>query len=288
MAEQFGEPPKAMVGLVERRVDAGNGPLQRRGPHVLVGTLHAGQCRDHQFLKRRGLGHRVVFEALGSGHLLLRRPAGRDEGLHPLQAVVVEELVTRRREQLGRRIAHAYADDPAIQLAKLLDQRREVAVTSADHDRRHEVALKGQLECIDHHLDVSRVLAAGPHALGYLDQFDLMAGQVSTIVIEVRPVRIGPPVDDPATFSHGPGNRTEVEAGNAEVLAGADGKVLVVDEERYAFLVVVWSHPDSITGRGPRFAPAGQMAARRSPSACPATSSISTNGGRTVAHTGSS
>ena len=124
--------------------------------------------------------------------------------------------------------------------------------------------------------------------MGDLDQLDLVAGQVPAVIVEARPVGIGPPIDDPAAFGHGPSDRSEVETGDAEVLTGTDGEVLVVDEDRYAFLVLVCSHADSITGRGAQSSPAGQIAARRSMSVRPSASSISTNGGRTVAHVGSS
>src|SRR5699024_11675291 len=72
-------------------------------------------------------------------------------------------------------------------LPQLVHERGEVAVTGAHHEGGDVVALEGDLDRIDHHLDVGGVLAGHAHPLGHLDQLDLVTGQGTPVLIEEGP-----------------------------------------------------------------------------------------------------
>jgi hypothetical protein len=118
-----------------------------------------------------------------------------------------------------------------------VDERGEVAVAGAEHERRDVFALEAQLDRVDGHLDVGRVLAHRAHALRDLDELDLVPGELAAVVGEARPVGVRAPYDDPTAFRERVGDRSEVEVGPAERFARADGEVLVVEEQRDAFVV---------------------------------------------------
>src|SRR5262245_25419317 len=84
-------------------------------------------------------------------------------GLDALQLVVVEELVARRWKQGRRRRPNTDADHTLVELAELVDQRREVAVARAHDEGRHVVTDERELDRIDRHLDVGGILAHGAH-----------------------------------------------------------------------------------------------------------------------------
>ena len=96
--------------------------------------------------------------------------------LDALEPLVEEELVARGGQQRRRRRLDADADDALVELAQLVHQRREVAVAGAEHERGDVVALEAELDRVDRHLDVGRVLADHAHALRHLDQLDLVDG----------------------------------------------------------------------------------------------------------------
>src|SRR5262249_7373732 len=111
------------------------------------------------------------------------------------------------------------------------------AVTRPEHEGRDVVAFEGQLDRVDGHLDVRRVLAGRAHALRDLDQLDLVAGQHPPVVGEAGPVGVGPAHDDPPALGEGVGDGSEVEDAATERLTGADREVLVVEEQRDALVV---------------------------------------------------
>ena len=99
-----------------------------------------------------------------------------------------------------------------LQLPQLVDERREVAVAGAEHEGGDVVALEAQLDRVDRHLDVGRVLADRAHPLGDLDELDLVAGEHAAVVVEVRPVGVGPADDHASPLRERVGDRPEVEA----------------------------------------------------------------------------
>ena len=157
-------------------------------------------------------------------------------GLDAFEPLVEEELVARGGQQRRGRRLDADADHPPVQLAQLVDERREVAVAGAEHERGDVVAFERELDRVDRHLDVGRVLAHHAHALGHLDELDLVAGEHPPVFLEVRPVGVGPAHDDAAPLGEGVGDGPEVERA-AQRVARADGEVLVVEKERDTFVV---------------------------------------------------
>ena len=142
-----------------------------------------------------------------------------------------------------------------------MHQRREVAVAGADHERRDVVAFERQLDGVDGHLDVGGVLAGAAHPLRDLDQLDLMAGEQPPVVVERRPVGVGPPDHHPPALGEGVGDGPEVERRHAEPLARADGEVLVVEEQGDPF--VVGYHRQMVARMRTRRRPARGMRAGR-------------------------
>ena len=92
-----------------------------------------------------------------------------------------------------------------------MHERREVAVAGAEHEGRDVVTLEAQLDRVDRHLDVGGVLAHHAHALGDLDELDVVAGEHAPVVLEAGPVGVGPPHDDPAPLGERVGDGPEVE-----------------------------------------------------------------------------
>jgi hypothetical protein len=247
-AEQLAEGAEAVIGFAERGLLAEDRTFQHRGQHRAVGAPRetgerAGDQRVEVSLL--GRGHDLVLGfGLGGGPSARRRPTAPSlrralrglPRLDPFQALVEEELVARRGKQRGGRRFDTDADDALVELAELVHQRREVAVAGAEHERRDVVALEAELDRVDRHLDVGRVLADHAHALGDLDELDLVAGEHAPVLLEVRPVGVGAPDDDPPSLGKRVGDRPEVER-TAESITGADREVLVVEEERNSFVV---------------------------------------------------
>jgi hypothetical protein len=75
------------------------------------------------------------------------------------QIIVKDELVAVRHQQIRGRALDAHTDHHLVVLPELGHQRRKVGITADDHegiDMRLGVA---QVQGIDHHADVGRVLA---------------------------------------------------------------------------------------------------------------------------------
>ena len=154
-----------------------------------------------------------------------------------LDAVVEQELVAGAGQHRGGRALHADTDDALVELAKLAHQRREVAVTRHDHERRHEIARECELHRVDRHLDVRGVLAHTVGALRDLDQLDVRIHHAAPVLTEEVPVGVGASNDQASPLGERVGQRLRVEA-QADA-ARADRDVLVVDEDREPFLVLV-------------------------------------------------
>ena len=60
---------------------------------------------------------------------------------------------------------------------------------------------------------------------------------IAPVLVEARPVGVGAPHDDPAPFGERVGDRAGSRARRRRALARADGEVLVVEEQRDAFVV---------------------------------------------------
>ena len=216
-------------------------------------ALHACERGYHQLIKagildRRGVaGRRLGLRTPAAAGL----PAGLSTCLDPLQAVVEQELVAGRRQQVRGGITYPDTDYPTIQLTQLLHQRREVTVARAKHEGRHVVTFEGQLKGVYDHLDIGGVLPGGTHSLRYLDQLNLMAGEVATVLVETGPVGVGPSVDDASPLGHGACDRSKVEALQPEALSRAYRQVLVVEKQAHPFLVGIGSHGSSVPARAP-------------------------------------
>ena len=112
-----------------------------------------------------------------------------------------------------------------------MDQRGEVGIPGADDEGGDVFAFEGDLDGVDHHLDVCGVLAASPHPLRDLDQLDVAPRQLLTGIGEHPPVGIGLAGDDTAPLGEGIADRFEVELHPPQRLPHADGQVLEVDEQ---------------------------------------------------------
>ena len=119
-----------------------------------------------------------------------------------------------------------------------MDQRREVAVARTQDERRDVVALEAELDCVDSHLDVGRVLADRSHPLRDLDQLDVVAGEHTSVFVETRPVGVRAADDDPTAFGERVGDRPEVEHAQLKLFPRADREVLVVEEQCDPLFVV--------------------------------------------------
>ena len=190
----------------------------------MTSTPRSASRRPGRFLRlRSGVGGRSRLD-LGLGRRSAfrrrRRPARalRRDRLDTFEALVEQEFVARGRQQRRGRRLDADADHPAVQLAELVHERREVAVAGAEHERRDVVALERQLDRVDGHLDVGRVLADRAHALRDLDQLDVMARQLAAILGEPRPVGVRAAHDDPAALGERIGDRAEVERARTDAL----------------------------------------------------------------------
>ncbi len=112
-----------------------------------------------------------------------------------------------------------------------MDQRSEIRVSGADDEGGDVVALEGDLDGIDSHLDVGGVLSARPHPLRDLDQLDVASGELLPGVSEHPPVGIRLPAHHPPPLGQGVGDGLEVELHPAQCFSGSDCQVLEVDEQ---------------------------------------------------------
>ena len=119
-----------------------------------------------------------------------------------------------------------------------MDQRGEVAVAGTQDEGRDVVALEAELDRVNSHLDVGRVLTDRTHPLRDLDQLDVVAGQHAPVFVEPRPVGVGPPHDDPSPLGERVGNRPKVEHVQMKLFPRADREVLVVEEQCDPLFVV--------------------------------------------------
>ena len=100
-------------------------------------------------------------------------PAKNSSGrIDTVESLVEEELVTGSRQQRRSRSLEANAHHSLVQLSQFVNERREVGVAGTDHKGGHVVALEYQLDGVDRHLDVGRIL---PH-----DTFPLRNLSIST------------------------------------------------------------------------------------------------------------
>ncbi len=120
-----------------------------------------------------------------------------------------------------------------------MHERREVAVAGAEHERGDVVALEAELDRVDGHLDVGRVLADAAHALRDLDQLHVVAREHAPVFVEAGPVGVGPADHHPPPFRQRIGDRAEVELAQVELFPRPDREVLVVEEQCDAFFFVV-------------------------------------------------
>ncbi len=153
----------------------------------------------------------------------MRRLLGRAD-----QVVVVDELVAVGDEQVGRGAFHAAADDAAVVLLQLRDQRREVAVAGEQGERVDVLLGVAQVDGIDDHADVGAVLAAHL-GLRDVDHSTPWPWNSRTGVFVVPPVAVGPLVDDAAFFQEAFEHQLDLELAGLHV-AHADGQVLEIDE----------------------------------------------------------
>ena len=77
-----------------------------------------------------------------------------------------------------------------------------------------------------------------PSPLRDLDQLDLRAGEQAAVVGEEGPVRVGAPGQHASAFGQRVCDQPELERRHTQPVAGPDGQVLVVEEQRDAFVVV--------------------------------------------------
>ncbi len=166
-----------------------------------------------------------------------RRTSGLGQ-VDTLEPFVEQELVARGREQRRRRRFDTDTDHAPVELTQLVHERREIAVAGPEHEGGDVVALEAQLDRVDGHLDVGRVLADRSHTLRDLDELDVVAGEHAPVLVEARPVGVRAPDHHPSPLGERIGNGPEVELLQMELLLGADREVLVVEEQCDAFFVV--------------------------------------------------
>ena len=245
--DQIAEGAEAVIGLAEVRLAALDRLLQHGGP-----DLAAVAALQHQRFERiDGDFHRLVAALvhLFAAHaLLFRRALDGRLGLAARfalgaaalahQVVVEDEFVAVGHQQVRGRLLDADADHLLGVLAQLGHQRREIGITG-DDDEGVDVRLGvAQVERVDHHADVGRVLAGLAHVRDF-DQLEvgLVHGRLEALVAVPVAVRL---LDHDAaleqqTFQH----RLDVEL----VVVG------VAHTERHVFKIAEQRHADVIVGR---------------------------------------
>jgi hypothetical protein len=122
-----------------------------------------------------------------------RRPARRLAH----QVVVEDELVAVADQQVGGGVLDADADHRLGVLAQLADQRREIRI-AADDDEGVDVRLRvAEVERVDDHADVGRVLARLAH-MRNLDQLEGGLVHRCLELLVALPVAVGLLDDDAA------------------------------------------------------------------------------------------
>src|SRR4029453_5757337 len=209
-----GEP---VVRLVEGRVLPDHRLLDHRAPEgLLVLALERLDGVDQ-------LGH-------GLGLFLPQAPQQRRLLRVADEVLVEDELVAVRHEKIRGGGLDAEADDVSIVFTKLRDQRGEVRI-ARDQRERVDVRLPiGQIEGIDDHPDVRRVLAAVAR-LGDVDELDGPFVERALVLGEAIPVGVSPPHDDLALLEESLQDQLELELLVLRFLYAA-GDVLEVHEHR--------------------------------------------------------
>src|SRR5581483_5325112 len=148
------------------------------------------------------------------------------------EVVVIDELVAVRDQQVRRRVLDADADHVLRVLAQLRDERREVGI-AADDDERVDVRFRiAEIERVDDHADVGRVLARLAHVRD-LDQLErrLVHRRLERLVALPVAVRL---LDHDAALQQQPlEHLADVELLVVGV-AHAEGDVLEIAEQRHA------------------------------------------------------
>src|SRR3990172_7859816 len=197
--EQLTEGAKPVIGFVE----AGVAPFQRlldhRSPDLLLFAAlfkQVGHGFQHQFEPR------LFFLILVLGTRLAHRLGGDGlAGAPPLpsgfahQVVVKDELVAVGNEQVRGGLLHADSDHDLVVLAQLADQRREIGIAADDHEGVDVRLGVAEVQRIDDHADVGRVLAGLAHVRD-LDQLECRLVHDLLEVLVTFPVAVGLLDDD--------------------------------------------------------------------------------------------
>jgi hypothetical protein len=153
--------------------------------------------------------------------------------LHLAHEVVVEdEFVAVGDQQVGGRLLDADADHVLGVLAQLGHQRRKVRIAADDHEGIDVRLGVAQVERIDDHADVGRVLARLAHVRD-LDQLEVGLVHRRLEALVAIPVAIGLLDDDAALEQQAFEHRLDVELVVLRI-AHAERDVLEVAEQRHA------------------------------------------------------
>jgi len=103
--------------------------------------------------------------------------------------VVEDELVTVLDQQVGCRVLDPDADYRLVVLAQLADQRRKIGIPADDHEAIDVRLGVAEVQCVDHHPDVGRVLPRDPQVRN-LDQLERRLVHPRLEVLVALPVAI--------------------------------------------------------------------------------------------------
>ena len=244
--KQVAEAAEAVVTLVETRIAALDHFLEHGGPDALAVAAIGHQVDEGggDDFHRLGLAFLLL---LAAPRFLFRRPLlalaalAATAGLAVAhQVVVINEFVAVGDQQVGAALLDAHTNHLLGVFAQFGDQGREVGVAGNDHEGVDMGLGVAQVQGIDDHADISRVLARLAHVRNF-DQLEIgfVHGRLEALV--AIPVAIGLLDDDAALGEQPFQHRANVEFLVLRI-AHAQRDVLEVTEERHAGGIVGCGH----------------------------------------------
>ena len=233
--------PPALEGLLDHRSPQ-LGAVPAFGEDRLGGLHHQVEPLLGRIVLRRRLRFLPVLPgrgALGRGvgpraRLAPGTAAGRLALGH--EVVVEDELVAVVHQEVGRGALDADADHRLRVLAELAHQRREVGVARHDDERVDVLLRVAEVEGVDDHPDVGRVLAGNPRVRD-LDQLERRLVHRRLVFLVAFPVAVGLLGHDAALQQQPLDDGPDVDLLQLGV-PDAEGDVLEVAEHREVAVAV--------------------------------------------------
>ena len=235
--KQVPESPEAVVVLVEAGIAALDDLLEDGCPDPVAVAPIGHEIDESGMDNLDGLGFALFlfFATLG---LFFRRTlfalfALRTPCLAVThQVVVINELIAIGDEQIGTGLLDAHADDFFGVFTQFRHQRRKIGIAGDDHEGVDMGFGVAQVQRIDDHADVGRILAGLAHMRDF-DQFEigLVHGGLKAFVAIPVAIRL---LDHDTAF----GEQALEHRANIEFfvlgIAHAEGDVLEIAKERHA------------------------------------------------------